>query len=69
MDEMPYIDAGGRIYLAKDARLSPESFRAMYPCYGEWLKVKNAVDPQNRYSSSMARRLKIGEGALWAKPY
>lgn len=54
---------GGRVYLAKDARLSAESFRAMYPHYGEWLKIKNAVDPQNRFSSSLSRRLGIGEGA------
>ena len=52
---------GGRVYLAKDARLSPESFRAMYPRYDEWLKIKNAVDPQNRFCSSLARRLQIGE--------
>lgn len=50
---------GGRVYLAKDARLSADSFRAMYPRYGEWLKVKEAVDPQNRFSSSLARRLEI----------
>ncbi len=55
---------GGRVYLAKDARLSADSFRAMYPRYGEWLKIKNAVDPQNRFSSSLARRLQIGEGTL-----
>jgi len=54
---------GGRVYLAKDARLSPESFRAMYPRYAEWLKVKNTVDPHNRFSSSMSRRLRIGESA------
>lgn len=52
---------GGRVYLAKDARLSPASFRAMYPRYDEWLKVKNAVDPHSRFSSSLARRLQIGE--------
>ncbi len=51
---------GGRVYLAKDARLSAESFRAMYPRYGEWLRIKNAVDPQNRFSSSLSRRLEIG---------
>ena len=55
------IQHGGRVYLAKDARLSAESFQAMYPHYGEWLKVKNAIDPNNRFSSSLSRRLKIGE--------
>lgn len=55
---------GGRVYLAKDARLSAESFRAMYPRYEEWLRIRNAADPQNRFSSSLARRLQIGEGTL-----
>jgi decaprenylphospho-beta-D-ribofuranose 2-oxidase len=50
----------GRVYLAKDARLSAGSFRAMYPRYPEWLKIKNTVDPQNRFSSSLSRRLEIG---------
>jgi FAD/FMN-containing dehydrogenase len=52
---------GGRVYLAKDARLSADTFRAMYPRYGEWLRIKNSIDPQNRFSSSLARRLGIGE--------
>ena len=51
---------GGRVYLAKDARLSAASFRAMYPRYEAWLKIKNTVDPQNRFSSSLSRRLEIG---------
>ena len=54
------LQHGGRVYLAKDARLAAESFRAMYPRYGEWLKIKHAVDPQNVFTSSLARRLKIG---------
>lgn len=54
---------GGRVYLAKDARLSADSFRAMYPRYDEWLEIKNTVDPQNRFSSSLARRLRIGGNA------
>lgn len=53
------LQFGGRVYLAKDARLSAESFRAMYPRYGEWLKIRNVVDPKNWFSSSMARRLGI----------
>lgn len=52
-------ERGGRVYLAKDARLSARSFRAMYPRYAEWLKIKNAVDPHNRFSSSLSRRLEI----------
>ncbi|MGA8148246.1 MAG: FAD-binding oxidoreductase [Gallionellaceae bacterium] len=53
------LQHGGRVYLAKDARLSPESFRAMYPRYAEWLRIKHAVDPQDRFNSSLARRLRI----------
>ena len=59
LDEI-VLQHGGRVYLAKDARLSAESFRAMYPRYEEWLKVKNTVDPENRFSSSLSRRLGIG---------
>ena len=54
---------GGRVYLAKDARLSADSFRAMYPRYEEWLEIKKAIDPQNRFNSSLSRRLEIGSRA------
>jgi len=60
LDEI-VLQHGGRVYLAKDARLSPESFRAMYPGYEDWLKVKQSVDPGNVFSSSLSRRLKVGE--------
>ncbi len=50
----------GRVYLAKDARLSPASFRAMYPRYDEWLSIKQAIDPGKKFNSSLARRLWIG---------
>ncbi len=52
----------GRVYLAKDARLSAESFKTMYPRYSTWQKIKQSIDPANRFSSSLARRLNI-EGA------
>lgn len=55
------VGYGGRIYLAKDARLSASAFRAMYPRYGEWLEVKRRVDPDGCLSSSLSRRLRIGE--------
>jgi decaprenylphospho-beta-D-ribofuranose 2-oxidase len=61
LDEI-VLQHSGRVYLAKDARLSAESFRAMYPRYDEWRKIKNSVDPKNRFSSSLSRRLEIGGG-------
>lgn len=62
LDEI-VIRHGGRVYLAKDARLSASSFRAMYPGYAAWLTIKNAADPDNKFTSSLARRLQIGVGA------
>ena len=38
-------EAGGRVYLAKDARLSPELFAAMYPRAPELAAVRSRVDP------------------------
>jgi len=52
---------GGRVYLAKDARLSPETFRHMYPRYPEWLAVKQSVDAESRFQSGLSRRLRLGE--------
>jgi decaprenylphospho-beta-D-ribofuranose 2-oxidase len=54
------LQHGGRVYLAKDARLSAESFQAMYPRHEEWLTIKNKIDPAHRFSSSLSRRLNIG---------
>ncbi len=55
------LQRGGRIYLAKDARLSPDRFRQMYPRYATWLKIKKETDPENRFHSDLAQRLRIGE--------
>jgi decaprenylphospho-beta-D-ribofuranose 2-oxidase len=51
------LDNGGRVYLAKDALLSPESLRAMYPKVPLLETVLARVDPLARFSSDMARRL------------
>ena len=51
------IEAGGRVYLAKDSRVSPAAFRAMYPRIDEWLEVKRGVDPDNVLRSDLGRRL------------
>lgn len=50
---------GGRVYLAKDAALRPDTFRAMYPNYSDWRDVKRRVDPNNRFTSAQADRLNI----------
>jgi len=57
------LERGGRVYLAKDARLSAEHFREMYPELPRFQEVKAKYDPDNRFSSSLARRLKIVDGA------
>jgi decaprenylphospho-beta-D-ribofuranose 2-oxidase len=51
------LKRGGRVYLAKDARMRPETFRAMYPNLARWQQIKAAADPNNRFSSSLARRI------------
>ncbi len=53
------IEHGGRVYLAKDARVEPDAFRKMYPSFPKWLEVKSRVDPHNRFSSSLSERLNI----------
>ncbi len=55
------VAAGGRVYLAKDAATSPAHFRQMYPRVGELEAVKRHLDPDDRFASSLSRRLKIGE--------
>src|SRR5207247_631961 len=50
---------GGRVYLAKDALLDRDSFKAMYPRLDEFREVKARLDPRNRFNSSLARRLGI----------
>ncbi|MDB4907287.1 MAG: linked oxidase domain protein [Gemmatimonadetes bacterium] len=51
------IDAGGRVYLAKDALLDAETFRLMYPRAAELLAIRAEVDPEGRLHSSLAQRV------------
>jgi decaprenylphospho-beta-D-ribofuranose 2-oxidase len=58
LDDM-VIDMGGRVYLAKDARLSAENFRKMYPRWEEFAQIRANVDPNNQLQSLQSIRLKI----------
>jgi len=47
----------GRVYLTKDARLGPETFRNMYPEYKGWMETVRRYNPEGKNSSRMAERL------------
>ena len=51
------IDYGGRHYLAKDARMSEATFKAGYPEWEHFQKIKERVDPSNVFSSLQSRRI------------
>jgi len=52
------VEAGGRVYLAKDSRLSAVHFQKMYP---QWELFRNFIqsEMQNRFCSRMSDRLKL----------
>ncbi len=52
---------GGSIYLAKDACLGPGAFQEMYPALDRFRAIKAQVDPEQRFSSSLARRVGLLE--------
>ncbi len=45
-------EAGGSVYIGKDARMSPDSFRAYYP---QWQELEKVRDP--KFSSSFWKRV------------
>lgn len=53
------LDHGGRLYLAKDALTSPDTFAAMYPELPAFREIRNDLDPEGVLRSSMSRRLHL----------
>ena len=57
------VEAGGRLYLAKDGRMRRELVPAMYPRLGEWRAWRDTLDPDRQMQSDLARRLDLlGDG-------
>ncbi len=51
------IGAGGRVYLAKDAVLTPAGLARMYPELDRFREVRARVDPHGVLTSDLSRRL------------
>jgi decaprenylphospho-beta-D-ribofuranose 2-oxidase len=58
MDEK-VIAANGKVYLAKDSRMSATSFKLMYPEVENFRNIKQKFDPNNQIQSDLSRRLMI----------
>ncbi|MEZ4238238.1 MAG: FAD-binding oxidoreductase [Myxococcota bacterium] len=48
---------GGRVYLAKDAFTSASAFRAMYPSWERFQRIRDEWDPERRLRSALSVRL------------
>lgn len=58
LDEL-VLKSSGRVYLAKDARMQPETFKIMYPRFPLWHAIKAKTDPASRFCSDLSRRLRM----------
>ncbi len=51
------LEAGGRLYLAKDSRATSAAVATMYPGLDRWREVRRTVDPDGVFASDLSRRL------------
>jgi decaprenylphospho-beta-D-ribofuranose 2-oxidase len=61
LDEL-VAGAGGRVYLSKDSRLTPELIETMYPHLPEWRQELESLDPGGAFTSDLSRRLGLRDG-------
>lgn len=57
--EQMTIDAGGRLYLAKDALATGERIKKMYAEHGAWAAIADKADPARALETDMTRRLTL----------
>jgi decaprenylphospho-beta-D-ribofuranose 2-oxidase len=55
--DLRVADAGGRVYLAKDARLGRDAFAAMYGPLESWRAARARLDPDGVFRSDLGRRV------------
>jgi len=53
------VEAGGRIYFAKDSLADPAQMAAMYPELDDWRRIVDAADPERRMTTDLVRRLAL----------
>jgi len=53
------VNAGGRLYLAKDARQSPTTFENGYPALGKFREIRKAIGADRSLRSQQSERLLI----------
>ena len=59
LEELDQIVMGhyGRLYLAKDARMSEKVFKTSYPNWEKFIAIKRKYDPSNCFASLQSKRL------------